>query len=193
MMWDLPKEIYGIAKDKNNDDVPLRIRNECDYRVVLDVIGALNDEELEKEERLKCALFIFYENIEECIDYETASKEMLIIVNNGNEDTEEEQQNDKPPIMDWHHDFNKIAPPITRVLGYSVRDSKNYTHWYDFVGAYMEIGECSFSNIVSIRSKKQKGKKLDKWEEEFYREHKKEIDLPRKLTKEEMEWLDSDW
>ena len=57
----------------------------------------------------------------------------------------------------------------------------------------MEIGECSFSNIVSIRSKKQKGKKLDKWEEEFYREHKKEIDLPRKLTKEEMEWLDSDW
>ena len=57
----------------------------------------------------------------------------------------------------------------------------------------MEIGECTFSTVVSIRSKRAKGKKLDKWEEEFYRENRKMIDLPQKLTAEEQEFLNSDW
>ena len=51
----------------------------------------------------------------------------------------------------------------------------------------------TFSNIVSIRSKRMKGKKLEKWEEEFYRENRKMIDLPQKLSKEEQEFLGSDW
>ena len=38
-----------------------------------------------------------------------------------------------------------------------------------------------------------KGKKLEDWEQEFYRENKKIIDFPHKLTDEEQEWLDSDW
>ena len=86
-----------------------------------------------------------------------------------------------------------MAPPISRTLGYSVRDAKNYTHWYDFIGAYMEIGECTFANIISIRNKKIKGKKLEKYEQEFYRENKKLVDLPQNLTEEEQEWLESDW
>ena len=57
----------------------------------------------------------------------------------------------------------------------------------------MEIGECTFSNIISIRSKKQKGQKLEKWEQNFYKENRKMIDLPHKLSKEEQDFLDSDW
>ena len=53
----------------------------------------------------------------------------------------------------------------------------------------MEIGECTFATIVSIRAKKQKGKKLEKWEEEFYRENYDKVNLPQKLTKEEEEFL----
>ena len=126
------------------------------------------------------------------------SGEQMDVSNSGEQvDTpnsgEEKEQDDKPPIMDWEHDFSHIAPPINRVLGYSVRDENNYTHWYDFIGAYQEIGECSWTNIVSVRSKRMKGKPLDKWEREFYNENRKLIDLPRKLTDEEKEWLDSDW
>jgi hypothetical protein len=183
MMWSLPISVEIDGKE-------YAIRNKCDYRVVLDVISALNDEELEMEHRLECALFIFYENLTELKDIQTAITEMMKIINLGEETTEEEQH--KPQLMDWQHDFSQLAPPISRVLGYSVRDTKNYTHWYDFIGAYMEIGECVFANIVSIRNKRLKGKKLEDWEQEFYRENKKIIDLPHKLTDEEQEWLDSD-
>ena len=192
MMWSLPISVKIDGKE-------YAIRNKCDYRVVLDVISALNDEELEMEYRVECALFQFYGNdeldtVEKVLtslnDIQIAIVEMMKIINLGKEETEEEN---KPKIMDWEHDFQQLAPPISRVLGYSVRDEKNYTHWYDFIGAYMEIGECTFSNIISIRSKKQKGKKLETWEQEFYRENKKLVDLPRKLTDEEQEWLDSDW
>ena len=184
MMWDLP-----IAVEINGKSHP--IRNKCDYRVVLDVICALNDNELTEEEKVKCALFIFYEDISTIENFDTAIKEMFRIINGGEE--QEENQEQKPSLMDWEHDFSQLAPPISRVLGYDVRTPQKYTHWYSFLGGYMEIGECTFSTIVSIRSKRAKGKKLDKWEEEYIREHRKMVELPRKLTAEEEEFLNSDW
>ena len=184
MMWDLPISV-------EIDGTEYAIRNKCDYRAVLDVISALNDEELEMEYRIECALFIFYEDLTGLKDVQTAITEMMKIINLGEETTEEEQY--KPQLMDWEHDFTQLAPPISRVLGYSVRDAKNYTHFWDFVGAYMEIGDCTFANIISIRKKRMKGKKLEDWEQELYRENKKIIDLPHKLTAEEEEFLNSDW
>lgn len=185
MMWSLPISVEIDGKE-------YAIRDKCDYRVVLDVIAVLNDNELNQEEKIKCSLFIFYADITGLKDAETAINEMMKIINVGDED-ENNDEEQKPRLMDWKHDFPQLAPPISRTLGYSVRDKNNYTHWYDFIGAYMEIGECTFSNIITIRSKKQKGKPLEKWEQEFYRENKKLVDLPQILTDEEREWLDSDW
>ena len=183
-MWDLPLSVEIDGKE-------YAIRNRCDYRMVLDVIGALNDEDLDMQEKLQCALIIFYEDLRGCNNLEQAVKEMLAIINNGED--EEQQNSSKPPLMDWHHDFKQITPPISRIIGYDVRMPDKYTHWWSFIGAYMEIGECNFSNIVSIRSKKAQGKSLEKWEERYYRENRKIVDLPIKLTAEEQALLDSEW
>ena len=183
MIWDLP-----FIVEINGKKHP--IRNKCDYRVVLDVICALNDDELTDEEKAKCALFIFYEDVSAIDDFETAMKEMCRIINGGETDENAEQ---KPRLMDWQHDFSQLAPPISRVLGYDVRTPDRFTHWYTWLGGYMEIGECAFATLVSIRSKRAKGKKLEKWEQEFYQEHRKMVDLPQKLTTEEQEFLNSDW
>lgn len=184
MMWDLPIDV-------EIDGIKYPIRNKCDYRVVLDVIGALNDNELPDREKVYCALYIFYENISSCPNLEQALNEMLIIINNGEENDSAERQ--KPQLMDWHHDFKQLAPPISRILGYDVRTPDKYTHWYTFVGGYMEIGECTFQNIVGIRSKIAKGKKLDNWEEEFRRENYKMVELPLRLSAEEQALLDANW
>lgn len=184
MMWDLPTAVHIDGKE-------YKIRNKCDYRVVLDVIGALNDNELTDREKAQCALLIFYEDITACPNLEQALKEMFVIINYG----EEQMENNipKPRLMDWHHDFRQIAPPISRILGYDVRTPDKYTHWYSFLGGYMEIGECTFANIVSIRNKKAKGRRLDKWEEEFCRENRSIVELPPSLTAEEMAVLNSEW
>lgn len=184
MMWSLPTsvEIDGVIHN---------IRNKCDFRVVLDVISALNDKGLDDESRIKCALFIFYDDVEKITNYQSAVDEMMKIINLGDISSEDEPQ--MPKVMDWEYDYNNIVPPINRVLGYSVRDENKYTHWWDFIGAYMEIGDCYFAQIISVRLKKAKGKKLDKIDEQFYREHKKEVDLPMNLTEDDKQWLDSDW
>ena len=178
MTWDLP-----IAVEINGKEH--KIRNKCDYRVVLDVINALQDEELTMAQRVKCALFIFYEEPIDPQNNEQAIDKMLEIIKSG-----EETERDAPILMDWNKDFRLIAPPISKVLGYSVRSPEQYTHWQDFVGAYMEIpSECIWATVVTIRAKKQKNKKLEKWEEEFCREHHEWISLPIKFTQEEEEFF----
>jgi len=60
-----------------------------------------------------------------------------------------------------------------------------YLHWWTFFSYYMEIGEGLFSQVVSIRSKKAQHKKLEKYEQEFYRENKKLVDIRKPLSEEE--------
>lgn len=184
MIYDLP---YSV--NINGEIHP--IRNKCDFRVILDVISALNDVELTNDEKIKCALVIFYGDILKINDFETAINEMFKIINGGEEP--DQNDNSKPQLMDWEHDFSQIVPPVSRVLGYEVRMPEKYTHWYSFLGAYHEIGDCTFQTIVSIRSKRAKGKKLENWEIDFIRENRKIVDLPLKLTADEQKLLNSEW
>lgn len=185
--WGLPIDVDALDVDGER----LKIRNRCDYRVVLDCISALNDMDMSDDERVWCALYIFYQDIDRIVDFEGAARSMMNII--GGEDPDDNQGQNKARLMDWEHDFPRIAPPVSRVLGYSVRSDDKYTHWYDFVGAYQEIGECLFADIVAIRSKRSKGAKLDKGELQFLRDHRSWVDLPQRLTAEEREALAEEW
>ena len=158
-------EALPISVEINGENFD--IRNKCDYRVVLDVISALNDNELTEQEKLKCALYVFYEDVEKIEDFETATKEMMRIINNGEEETEQDKA-PKPQLMNWEHDFKVLVAPLNRVLSCEIR-TVEYLHWWTFLAGYMEIGECLFSSIISVRKKKMTGKPLEKWEQEFYR------------------------
>lgn len=186
MNWDLPYQI-------NIDGCTYPIRNKCDYRVVLDVQKALQDERMSKVEKIYCALHIFYgEYWKKIKDLQKATDEMIKILNYGKTPKTNSMSNNQP-IMDWEFDFNKIAPAVSRVLGYDVRTPNKFTHWYTFLGAYMEIGQDStFSYFIHLRKQKQKGK-LTKEEREFWNEHKEELEIPMILTEEEKEFLNSEW
>ena len=111
---------------------------------------------------------------------------MLKFINCG--EVEEYGKPDKKPIMNWNKDFPMLVAPINRVVGYDIR-SVDYMHWWTFVSAYMEIGECTFQTVVGIRNKKQRGKKLEKWEEEFYNENRSKVDLGVDFSNEEEKFL----
>ena len=185
MTWDLP-----VSVEINGEEHPIHDR--CDYRVILNVIRALNAPDLTDEEKIRAALLNFYEYPNKITDVVEAVKAMYAIIGGGDGENTASNSN-KPKLMDWEHDFRYIVPPISRVLGYDIRDPDRYTHWMTFLGAYSEIGECTFATVVSIRHKRAMGKKLEKWEHEFIREHRDMIELPQNLTAEEQAELDSAW
>lgn len=183
--WSYPKEVNIGCRS-------YKIRAECDYRIVLDCISALNDPDLSDDLKVGASMFIFYDEEIDANHADGASKAMFDIISGiwGVErDIARSGGTAHRRIMDWEYDFGLIAPPVSRVLGYDIRDPEKYTHWFSFLSAYSEIGECTFSTVVSIRSKKIRGKPLDKFDLEFYRQNRDIVDLPVRLSIEEKEFF----
>lgn len=177
--WDSLPESCSV------NGVEYKIRNRGDYRVILDIISVLNDVELTEQQKTYAALYIFYEKADIPSDGEEAIKEMFKFINRGVID---ENQSPIIKLMDWVQDFPVLVAPINRVLGNEIR-SVEYLHWWTFIAAYMEIGECMFSFITGIREKQRKGIKLDRHEQEFYLKNREIVDLNSNLTKEEEDWI----
>ena len=91
--------------------------------------------------------------------------------------------------MDWEQDESLVFPAVNKVAGQEVRNTE-YMHWWTFMGYFMEIDDGTFSTVVGIRQKKVKGKKLEKWEQEFYRNNRKLCDLRKRYTEEEQAEID---
>lgn len=139
-----------------------------DFRAVLDALAALQDEALSEQERCMAFLQIMYPAWQRLPDGNEAMRAACDFINLG--ERVPENQAPKPVLVDWEQDVRIMAPAIDKVLGYSCRRCE-YLHWWDFVGAYMGIGDGLFAQVVNIRSKRAKGKTLDKAEQEFAREN----------------------
>lgn len=168
MSWELPMSVTLGGGE-------YEIRS--DYRAALDICAALADDGLNGQEKTAAVLAIFYpEDIPpEC--QQEAVERCFWFLNCG----EEPEQRPGPRLVDWEQDFQHICGPVNRVLGEEVRAVK-YMHWWTFLAAYMEIGDCTFAQIVGIRDKLARGKSLDKQEREFYRRNRKQVDFKRKYT-----------
>lgn len=155
-----------------------------DFRDILKIVIAFNDPDLEDNEKVYVCLFILYEDFSSLThnSYEEAFKAALKFIDNG-ADTEEEMKR-SPRVMDWEQDESIMFPAINKVAGYETR-SAEYLHWWTFLGYYMEITEGVFSTVLSVRSKKAKGKPLEKWEREFWSANKGICTLKTKLSEEE--------
>lgn len=150
-----------------------------DFRAVLDICAALNDPELSPAEQAEVALTIFYPDVEEIPAdlIPEALKRCFDFIACG----EENSKRRSPKLMDWEQDFKHIVPAVNRVLGQEIR-ALPYLHWWTFIGAYNEIGDCLFAQIVNIRSKKAHGKRLDKFEQEWYRVNRRLVDFKQTYT-----------
>lgn len=170
MIYSLPKavQICGAEYD---------IR--WDYRPILDICAALSDPDLSDEERAYAALDIFYPDFDEMPQerYQEAVRQCLWFVNCG----EEPENRKSPRLIDWEQDFPLIANPINRVLGREIREDAPL-HWFTFMSAYQEIGDCTFAQVVRTRDKRARGKPLDKSEREWYRRNQQLVDFKRKYT-----------
>lgn len=172
--WELPvtMEVGGKTYKINTD-----------YRDILEIIRYLDDPDTPEILRWNIAVSLFYdcdiprENLQE------AMEKMAEFIG------ENEESDDKPhpKLIDWEQDALPIVADINKVAGCEIR-SLPYLHWWTFLAYFRGIGEGQLSTIVSIRDKKARHKKPEKWEQEYYQEHKKQIDLkPKESYEERME------
>lgn len=182
---------YGLPKSVCISGENFEIR--YDYRVILDIFEVLNDADLNDNARAYTVLNMFYIDFDSLTDYEASVKECFRFINGGNI---EEKQKRRVQLMSWAQDFQYIVAPVNRVLGYEMRavdydfvENTGGIHWWTFLSAYLEIGDCLFAQIVRIRELKSKGKPLDKQDREFYRNNRDIIDLKVKVSDAENELI----
>lgn len=157
-----------------------------DYRPCLEIFEAMGDVELSTEEKWLVALQILYVDDIPPEHYEEAITQALWFLNGGEESQGKKHEK---PIYDWEQDEQMIFSAVNKVAGKEIR-SEAYVHYWTFTGYFNEIGEGLFTSVVNIRRKQRKKKKLDKSEQEFYRNNKAMIDLKKKYSQKDMEIMD---
>lgn len=164
-----------------------------DFRAVIDVINILNSTEYQETEKYFCALKVFYVDFDSIPmrDYQEAQERCYEFISYGNADSS------GPALMSWKQDLKYIIPPVSKTLGRDVRsfayDPASNTgglHWWTFLSAYMEMGDCLFSQILKIREKKSRGKPLDSSESEWYQRNRAMVDLHDSYTADEEKLLE---
>lgn len=163
-----------------------------DYRNILQVFEAFQDPELTQEEKWIVAIYLLFEGFscdddvmkaaQDGFDLGEAMKKISWFISAG----QPEKEVLELPTYNWKQDEQIIFSAVNKVAGRETRELE-YLHWWTFLGYFNEVGEGTFSFIVGIRHKLNKGKKLEKHEKEFLSHNKELVLMKKPLTKEEQE------
>lgn len=167
--------MYSLQTKVTANDRDFTITEQGDFRMVLDVFGALGDEKLGEDYRVLAALLIFYNELNSFEDiqiYQDYIKDLIVemyrFINCGKD--ESPGRTVSTPLIDWDKDSQMICAAVNNVAKQEVR-ALEYLHWWTFMGYYTSVGESVFSTVISIRHKITAGKPLEKWEKEFKRDN----------------------
>ena len=181
---------FGLPKSALIDGVEHPFR--YDYRVILEIIVMLGDPDLSDSDKAEALLEMFYLYPDEIRDVKEAVNQCFLFI-----DHSDRPNVKRPRLVDWEQDYEYIIAPVNRVLGYEAREveydpaaNTGGLHWWTFLAAYMEIGgDCLFSQIVSIRDKRARKKKLEKYEKEWLKRNADLVNIKSRYSDEENELI----
>lgn len=185
MIFELPKSLEVCGRL-----YPIRY----DYRVIIEICEMLGDSTLSMQEKAAAALYMFYPDFEYIPQeaLQCAVEKCMWFIDCG----QEHDARKSPRLVDWEQDFPYIAAPVNRVLGKEIRDipydmeaNTGGLHWWSFMAAYQEIGNCVFAQIIRIRNLRSRGKALDKVDAEWYRQNRNLVDFRNEYTEAENDLL----
>lgn len=169
--WQLPRAAVL-------DGVPYALHT--DYRDVLTVIAWLTGTaapDLNEQQRWYIAMRLFYPDFAAMPrSVWNAAAQYLADFLAGGRSQPAEAARPGPRLLDWQQDAPLIAAGVSGVAGQDVR-ALPYLHWWSFLACFEAMGEGPFATIVALRDKLRRGKKLEKWELDFYKTHRAQVDL----------------
>ena len=151
-----------------------------DFRDILQIFSYLDDPDLPEYLQWRIALALFYEGEIPPEHQQEAIEFLARFINGGREDT----GRPGPKLIDWQQDAQTVVADVNKVAGQEIR-AMPFLHWWTFLSYFYGIGEGQLSTVISIRSKKSSGKKLEKWEESYYKKNKHKINFQKPKTQED--------
>lgn len=176
MIGELPKSLKI-----NGNEYSIR----TDYRDILRILCAFHDDELTDQEKASVLLMQVYKEFQKIPkeDIQDAYLAAMAFISCEPIDKIQEETRKKPQIVDWEKDEMYLFPAINKIAGYEVR-AVEYMHWWTFLGLFHGISsDDTYGFILSIRQKRAKHKKLEKYEQEFFNANREICDLHIKTRK----------
>ena len=140
-----------------------------DYRNILTIFTAFADDELSDDEKLFVCLkrlFVDFNKVPKK-EYKEAYEAAFRFIECG-----QQASSNSPRVLDWEKDEQLIFPAVNKVAGTEIR-ALPYLHWWTFLGYFQSVDhEDLLSYVLNIRQKRAKGKRLEKWEREFFNSNK---------------------
>ena len=158
-----------------------------DYRVILEILVMLDDPDLSDGDKTEALLRMFYVN--QSPDPMAAVEAFRRFVDPRCEDKNLTSRNAR--LISWQQDFDLMVAPINHILGCEVR-ALDHLHWHTFLSAYLEIPPDSvFARVLRIREKLRQGKKLEKYEKQWFNKNRDLVHLKPKFSQAEELIIDS--
>lgn len=148
-----------------------------DFRDILEIMGYLSDPDMPVYFRWRIAIALFYEGQIPRQYHQQAMEYLAEFILCGSRDS----GGPAPRLLDWQQDAELIVADVNRVAGQEIR-ALPFVHWWTFLAWFHGIGEGQLATVTAIRSKLQRGKKLEPWEQEYYRQHKVVVELKQPET-----------
>ena len=166
--WQLPKEATIGGRT---------YRLHTDYRDILEIFSYFSDPDLPDFAKWEIALALFYEG-QILPEHQPEAMQYLSWFLAGGR---QEDDRPGPKLLDWEQDAQMIVADVNRAAGQEIR-ALPFLHWWTFLSWFHAIGEGQLSTVVAIRSKLAKGKKLESWERDFYRENRALVDFRKRYS-----------
>ena len=152
----------------------------ADFRDVLLTLEAFEDPELTDEEKAYVCLHNLYPEYADIRreQLQAAYDAAIEFIDHGT------GKAGGPRTMDWKQDADIIFAAVNRVAGREVREA-DFLHWWTFLGLFMEIKDSTASTVFALRQKKARGKKLEKWEKDYWNQNRELCQLRPQMTAED--------
>ena len=146
-----------------------------DFRQILKIFRVFDDESLPLIVRWLVALRLFYRQ-EVARPHRQAAMEYLgQFLRCGAPDTPGQ------PLYRWDTDGPAIIAGVNAAAGQEIR-ALPYVHWWTFLGWFHAIGQGQLATVVGLRQKLRAGRKLEDWEQDFYRQNRALVVMSSPLT-----------
>ena len=161
----------------------------ADFRPCVNIMRMFERTDLTDSEKIECMVEIFYKDTIPYRLVPEAAQKAVWFLNLGDESIDKKQGLPLGRLFSWEQDLKFIISAVDKSAGFSIR-SREFYHFWEFMSAFFESGECVFNTIVHQRKLKRTGKQT-KADKEWWGENKDIAELKIELTADEQEVLDA--